>query len=179
MPPSVVSGERMEFVDDEASHTTEEPAMIRLRRYEDCFQRLGRSQQAVWWIGYDASSVALAGVSVPAGGSPSHKLEVPAKAFLLVIKQGTDGADVQNRQPLQAFGEYQRDDRKERRLGLPSSGRCKNDDVRPIEYRLNRQTLHGSQFPPSERVYDVVLKGRMKSVEVCHVSSSMSSTLWA
>ena len=41
------------------------------------------------------------------------------------------------------------------------------------------ESLDGPQFAPAEGIDDVVLKGRMQSVECAHGSSSMSSTVWA
>ena len=62
---------------------------------------------------------------------------------------------------------------------LPPAVGARMTRLAPARYASMDSTLDGPQFPPAEGIDDVVLQGRVQSVECVHTSSSMSSTVWA
>src|SRR5436309_113289 len=106
----------------------------------------------------------------------SDQLEVALEPLLLIVEQRTDGAHVEDTEAGPHLGEYLRDDRKKRRLGLPASGRGEDHEVSPAQIPFDRRTLDVPQLSPTERVDDVVLQGWVEPVESVHASISMSST---
>ena len=64
--------------------------------------------------------------------------------------------------PAHDIGQHLGENREERRLGLPSCGRCQDDEVRPVEVGVDGETLDGPQIRHAKRIDDVVLKGRMQ-----------------
>ena len=53
MPTSVVTGEGMEFVNDDGSDVLEELPMVDLGRHQNRFEGFRRREQAIGWIGKD------------------------------------------------------------------------------------------------------------------------------
>ena len=181
MPAPIVACERMQLVDHDGPDRSEEPAVIDPAGDQDDFERLGRRQEAVGWIGDDVPLLGLGRVAVPAGGPPTHQAEVALQPLLLVVQQGSDRADVEDAQPVPGFGQHPGEHGEERRLGLTARRRCQDDEVGPVEEGVDGQLLDGPQLSPAEGIDDVVLEGRVQSVECAHRSSSMSSTpvAWA
>jgi hypothetical protein len=88
-------------------------------------------------------------------------LEVASEPVFLIVEEGLDRADVEDRQSLPRLREHLRDDGKEYRFRLPAGSRRKDYEVGSIEVGGYGQSLDGSQFPPAEGVDDMVLKCRM------------------
>ena len=140
MPAPVVAGERMKFVDDDGLDVLEELPVVDLGRHQNGFEGFGRREQAVGRIGDDSPLVALGRVPVPASRPSSDQVEVSLEPLFLVVQQGPDRADVKDRQAVPGLGEHLRNDREEGRLGLAACGRGEDDEVRPVEIRIDRQT---------------------------------------
>ena len=179
MPAPVVAGEGMKFVDDDGPDVLEELPMVDLGGDQDDFERFGRGEQAIGRIGEDPPLLALGRVAVPAGGSPSNQLKVALEPLLLIVQQGPDRADVEDHRPVHDSVSICEMIGKNAASVLPPAVGARMTRFAPSRKASMDSILDGPQLPPAEGVDDVVLEGRVQSVECAHRSSSMSSTVWA
>src|SRR5271166_2160525 len=151
----------MKLVNDDDTDGSEEMSMVDLGGNQDHFERFRGCEQAVGGISYDAPFLRLRRVAMPASGTPTDQAKVAFKPILLVVQKSTDGAHIKYREAGPRIGQHLGEDREERRLRLSSCGWCQDDEVRSVEVSVDGEILDGTKITPSQRIDDVVLKGRM------------------
>jgi hypothetical protein len=165
MPAAVVAGEGMYLVYHHGPHVCEPPLVGDARRHQHRLKRLGGRKQYVGRLGEQPIPLRLVDVAVPAAHSPADELPVAVEALVEVVEQRPQRADVQHGQAPPILGEYPRQQRQHRRLGLAAGGGGGSDQVVPGEDRLNGGGLQRPQPPPAQAVDDVMLHGRVQELE--------------
>src|SRR5690606_12037569 len=112
-----------------------------------------------------ASSHRLRGVAVPHLSGPADPCGIPRQAWLEVVQQCLERADVQDRQPLPVLGAHPAEYGEGGRLGLATGGGGEEERIMPGQDRSYCLFLERSERRPSQRVDDVVLDNEVQLTE--------------
>jgi hypothetical protein len=80
-----------------------------------------------------------------------------------VVEQCLEGAEIQNAQSPPILGEHSRKRREERGFSLSAGRRGEQQHMLPIQYWGDAALLQRTEFPPTQRIDDVMLDGWMEA----------------
>ena len=105
--------------------------------------------------------------------------EIPER--LEVVEQGTEGAEIENREALPVLAQHPREQRQGCGLGLSGRGRRQQQGMSSIEQGSDGSVLQRPEIRPAEGVDDVVLNRGVEAIAAIrmygtHDGSLMSST---
>jgi hypothetical protein len=129
VPSAIVSGERVDFVDDNSLNTTEQRLVFDSRRHEHHLEGLRRREEHIRRVSENRAAGSIAYISVPHRGATPTVRCVPLDAKLEVVQKRSERADVENRQPEPTFREHAREKREYRRLRLAARGGSQQQNV--------------------------------------------------
>lgn len=121
-------------------------------------------------------ALGLPDVSMPQRAAPSHHLAVAFKAFMEIVQECFERADIQNTQSIPVFGTNSRENGECGCLRFSPRGGSEEQTMLSGMYRPNTLLLERPEFAPPQRVDDVVLDERVELVESAQSSREMSST---
>ena len=143
VPTPVIPREGMQLIDHDHLDVGEQPLVVDFAGDEHHLQRFGRGEEAVRRFRHQPLLLTRANVPMPHSRQPTHHGIVALEAFLLIVRQRLDRAQVEDRQPAPVLRERPGKQRKESRLCL--SARCgrQNNEVPAGQDFLDGALLHG------------------------------------